>query len=85
MSTVKFKVTDVSHPYESSYITIDTDNWETQADCFFRFLLSQGFILSEKDMSDFFLTRASEMSDLRSNYRDPVQNYSNSSVSECGI
>lgn len=45
--------------------------WDSQADLFFRFLLAQGYVLSEVDLASFYIDRADQMVDCRSNIKFP--------------
>ncbi len=47
--------------------------WVDQAESFFNFLIAQGFIISERDLADYYAERAEEMKDLRSNTRTPSE------------
>ena len=45
----------------------ESDYWKVQAELFFRFLLAQGFMVTEKMMMDFFHDRALEVNMGRAN------------------
>ena len=55
-------------------VTIKNTNtevvWTDQARDFYQFLLSQGFILSEKDLADYYVEAANEMGNLRCNFKE---------------
>jgi hypothetical protein len=47
----------------------ECDTWQEQAGLFFRFLLAQGFILSEHDLATYFYDQGNEMKNLRANHQ----------------
>lgn len=52
---------------ESMSMSCRGTTWDIQASIFFRFLLAQGFYLSEKTLGEYYLERSEEVKDLRSN------------------
>ena len=63
MSTFTFTTTDYDGPEQIEVVTVTgrSDTWTEQADLFFRFLLAQGFMVSENDLAEFFLEKADEI------------------------
>ena len=69
MSTFTFTTTDYDGPEQIEVVTVTgrSDTWTEQADLFFRFLLAQGFMVSENDLAEFFLEKADEIGQNRAN------------------
>jgi len=42
-------------------------DWSDQANLFFRFLVAQGFMLSERDIAEYFTEQANEVGNIRDN------------------
>lgn len=70
---VEFVTFKTSDELPSVEMKCDSTFWVEQAETFFNFLVAQGFVLSEKDLAEFYVERAEDMGDLRSNTRVPSQ------------
>jgi hypothetical protein len=73
MSTFTFTTTEYDGPEQTEVVTMTgrSDFWTEQTDLFFRFLLAQGFLVSESDLAEFFSDKAYEIGALRANDTEP--------------
>lgn len=69
-TTLRFEAYD---PEDHSITTVGRDSqdetWMDQADLFYEFLIGQGFIVTEIQLSQYFMDKAVEIMDLRSNIK----------------